>query len=106
MPPKPVGSILIDGCMPSAGYVWCEILNECVRTWMTACAYPKNCLTWNDGCNTCQLEGGELSICTEMMCFERGVPQCLVWTPGTISTMPVIDYAPYPITNPFLSDGH
>ena len=39
MPPKPVGSILIDGCMPSAGYVW-------------------------------------------------------------------IDYAPYPITNPFLSDGH
>tara|TARA_R110000824_G_scaffold76335_1_gene193395 strand:+ start:4309 stop:4659 length:351 start_codon:yes stop_codon:yes gene_type:complete len=103
MPPKVPGSVLIDGCRPSAGYVFCEILNKCIRTWIQACEYPQNCLTWFDGCNSCMLVEGEngltLGGCTEMMCFQQGTPQCSVWAPGTISTMPVIDY-PMPVIDP------
>ena len=106
-----------NGCIASAGYLWCEILGKCVRTWLTACEYPSNCLTWNDGCNSCMLVEGEngltLGGCTEMMCFQQGTPQCQVWAPGTISTMPVIDYPPPmiidpmpPVINPFIGDGH
>lgn len=25
------------GCIPSAGYVWCEKLQKCVRPWETPC---------------------------------------------------------------------
>lgn len=25
------------GCIPSAGYIWCEELQECVRPWETPC---------------------------------------------------------------------
>ena len=98
-----------NGCIASAGYLWCEILGKCIRSWEQACAYPDNCLTWSDGCNSCMLVEGEngltLGGCTEMMCFQQGTPQCQVWAPGTISTMPVIDYAP-PVINPFIGDGH
>ena len=105
MPPKPVGSVIIDGCMPSAGYVWCEILNQCIRTWITICEIPTECLTWNDGCNTCSVTDGKIGACTEMMCFQRDQPQCIVWTPGTMNIMPVVDYAP-PVINPFIGGGH
>tara|TARA_R110000824_G_scaffold211890_2_gene398144 strand:+ start:353 stop:544 length:192 start_codon:yes stop_codon:yes gene_type:complete len=57
-------------------------------------------------------DGLGLGGCTMMMCFEQGTPQCAVWSPGTISTMPVIDYPPPmiidpmpPVINPFLG-GH
>ncbi len=102
MPARPPGSDLdLNGCMASAGYIWCEILGKCIRSWVTACEYPENCLGWYDGCNTCNIIDGKLGACTEMMCFQRGIPECSVWSPGTISTMPVI--------NPFLAsqgDGH
>ena len=102
-----------NNCIASAGYIWCTILGKCIRTWITACEYPVNCLTWNDGCNVCGLENGELTFCSEMMCFQQGIPQCQVWAPGTISTMPVIDYPPPmiidpmpPVINPFIKGGH
>lgn len=25
------------GCIPSAGYIWCEELQECIRPWETPC---------------------------------------------------------------------
>uniref|UniRef100_A0A7S2KWI4 Uncharacterized protein n=1 Tax=Leptocylindrus danicus TaxID=163516 RepID=A0A7S2KWI4_9STRA len=25
------------GCIPSAGYMWCEVLQKCVRPWETPC---------------------------------------------------------------------
>ena len=25
------------GCIPSAGYIWCEEIQECVRPWETPC---------------------------------------------------------------------
>lgn len=30
------------GCCASCGYVWCEILNSCVRQWETYCASLDN----------------------------------------------------------------
>ena len=92
MPITPPGSDYSpNGCIASAGYIWCQILGKCIRSWIEACEYPQNCLTWNDGC----------------------IPQCSVWAPGTISTMPIIDYPPPmiidpmpPVINPFIKGGH
>jgi len=108
MPVKAPGSDWdINGCITSAGYVWCEILGKCLRTWEQACQYPTNCLTWYDGCNTCMLVEGEegmtLGGCTEMYCFQQATPYCMVQTPEM-----VIDPMP-PLVNPFLTpiaDGH
>tara|TARA_R110000851_G_scaffold314427_1_gene476491 strand:- start:759 stop:932 length:174 start_codon:yes stop_codon:yes gene_type:complete len=51
-------------------------------------------------------DGLALGGCTMMMCFQQGDPQCAVWSPGTISTMPVIIVDPMPpVINPFLG-GH
>lgn len=105
MPPPPIGSEHDSGgCIISAGYSWCDILGRCVREWINHCEYPKNCLSWYDGCNTCNIVNGALSICTEMYCFTRDNPECIVWAPGTISIMPIVDPMP-PIKNPFLG-GH
>lgn len=112
MPIKPPGSDLdIGGCIASAGYTWCDILGRCIRLWETACQYPSDCLTWNDGCNTCSLVNGGLGACTEMYCFQQGIPYCMVPAPGVsiepwlIDPKPVIDPMP-PVINPFLGDGH
>ena len=116
----------LHGCIRSGGYMWCEILHKCLRTWEEVCDYPKNCLTWNDGCNTCQLIDGEIGACTEMACFRMSTPYCLVQSPDAevgiepwlmkpqIDPMPVIDPMPMPmpidsmppVINPFLGDGH
>lgn len=119
MPPKPLGSDYINNCLVSAGYTWCEILNKCVRLWEESCSYPSNCLTWNDGCNTCSLVEGEdstvlgIGVCTEMYCFTRNTPYCMVYAPDGVvgiepwlmNPQPIIDPMP-PVINPFLGDGH
>ena len=79
----------VHGCINSAGYVWCQILGKCLRTWEEACKYPSNCLGWYDGCNTCNLIDGELGACTEMYCYVLSPPLCSVPGPEQI-----IDYAP------------
>ena len=110
MPVKPVGSDFSQ-CITSAGYTWCDILGRCIRIWEIACSYPSDCLTWNDGCNTCSLVDGELGACTEMFCFQQGIPYCMVPAPEVsiepwlIDPKPVIDPMP-PVINPFLGDGH
>ena len=42
------------------------------------------------------------------MCFTMNDPSCVVWAPGTISTMPVIDYAypPQYVIDPMPPGGH
>jgi len=40
-------------------------------------AIPSNCVSWYDGCNTCQVNNGILGACTRMMCFREGNPYCL-----------------------------
>ncbi len=44
---------------------------------------PDNCLTWMDGCNTCQVRDGRAEICTLMYCFQRTTPHCLNYVKGT-----------------------
>ena len=41
---------------------------------------PDNCLTWHDGCNTCQVRNGRADICTLMYCFQRTTPHCLTYS--------------------------
>jgi hypothetical protein len=113
MPIKPPGSDWdVNGCIASAGYTFCEILGRCIRVWEEMCEYPTNCLTWNDGCNTCSLMNGELGACTEMYCFQQNTPYCMVQKPEVgiepwlmNPPQPVIDPMP-PVVNPFLGDGH
>ena len=100
---KPGSDWDTHGCINSAGYIWCEILNKCIRSWMEACEYPSNCLTWNDGCNMCQLVNGEITLCSEMYCFTRGIPSCSVYEPE-VSIEPWLRDPP--VINPFLGDGH
>jgi len=38
---------------------------------------PGNCVTWNDGCNTCQVVNGQAKICTRMYCFTQNTPYCM-----------------------------
>merc|ERR1712070_1153568 len=59
-----------NGCYTSAGYSWCEPLNQCIRSWETDCDVPappqQNCnntegvmpLVNPEGCSTCQANGG------------------------------------------------
>lgn len=100
---KPGSDWDVRGCIASAGYVWCDILGKCLRSWEQECAYPSNCLTFSDGCNICQVENGQLTLCSEMACFAQGDPYCVVWSPE-----PIIDYPmPMPpLINPFIGDGH
>ena len=43
---------------------------------------PKDCVSWNDGCNTCVVKKGVLSGCTKMMCFRRDTPHCKAYASG------------------------
>ena len=120
MPPtqRPIGADYVNNCLISAGYTWCEILNKCIRAWEEVCNYPDNCLTWNDGCNTCSLVEGKdgltPGVCTEMYCFTRDMPSCMVYAPDSVvgiepwltdPPVPIVDPMP-PVINPFIGDGH
>ena len=37
---------------------------------------PPTCVSWYDGCNTCQVSNGQLGSCTRMMCFREDNPRC------------------------------
>ena len=75
------------GCVLDGGYQWCESHNECIRPWETVCEVdtpdialsniPYNCASWYDGCNTCSVENGVISLCTLMMCFVNNPAECL-----------------------------
>jgi hypothetical protein len=106
MPVKPLGSDWdARGCVLSAGYQFCEILGKCIRSWEESCEIPDNCLTWNDGCNMCGVQNGELTFCSEMACFTMSNPECVVWRPEPIIDYPMPMPMP-PLVNPFISDGH
>ena len=57
------------GCQISCPSYDCSIQN--VPT------IPDNCVTWNDGCNTCQVRNGRADICTLMYCFRQAEPYCM-----------------------------
>lgn len=37
---------------------------------------PQSCATWYDGCNTCQVNNGQIGACTRMMCFRNDPAYC------------------------------
>tara|TARA_Y100001970_G_C14238065_1_gene863145 strand:- start:43 stop:1437 length:1395 start_codon:yes stop_codon:yes gene_type:complete len=37
---------------------------------------PTNCISWYDGCNTCQVNNGQIGACTRMMCFRNDRAYC------------------------------
>lgn len=41
---------------------------------------PNNCISWYDGCNTCDVSYGVLTGCTRMMCFRNDNPRCLSYS--------------------------
>ena len=41
---------------------------------------PVNCVSWYDGCNTCQVREGTIVGCTRMMCFRKGESHCLAYS--------------------------
>ena len=45
---------------------------------------PWNCASWNDGCNTCQVENGVIGACTLMMCFTNNEPYCSSYYSGEL----------------------
>jgi hypothetical protein len=56
--------------------------NEEVRNQFGECiiqksTIPDNCLTFYDGCNTCQVRDGRADICTLMYCFQQGESYCM-----------------------------
>ena len=38
---------------------------------------PRNCVSWFDGCNTCGVKDGKLTMCTQMACEKLAPPKCL-----------------------------
>ena len=57
------------GCQTSCPSYDCSVLNTPT--------IPDNCATWNDGCNTCQVQNGRADICTLMYCFQQAEPYCM-----------------------------
>lgn len=94
----------VNNCIASAGYTFCEVLSRCIRLWEEKCAIPDNCLTWNDGCNTCSVSDGKLALCTEMYCFSQQTPNCMVYEPEIIVD-PMPSRSTLPVINPFIG-GH
>ena len=41
---------------------------------------PVNCVSWYDGCNTCQVREGTIVGCTRMMCFRKGESHCRAYS--------------------------
>ena len=58
---------------------------------------PANCISWNDGCNTCRVVNGVIGGCTMMMCREQGTPFCIAYD---YSGAPAVDDKPTPALPP------
>lgn len=48
----------------------------------------ENCDTWYDGCNTCSVEDGHITVCTMAMCFTQGDAYCMKYTESEDSEVP------------------
>lgn len=50
----------------------------------TTTTIPWNCASWNDGCNTCEVQNGVIGACTLMMCFTNNEPYCISYYSGML----------------------
>ena len=63
----------LHGCIPSAGFQWCEALGKCHRPWETACRVPDR--------KVCDLAAGESWCPTTGRCLQLALEAC----PTTVS---------------------
>jgi len=89
---KPIGGERDEhGCLPTAGYTWCESKQKCLRTWEEECPKPatvKECITDDDcvtgGCSgtICQSKDAEPIFTTceflpEYACYKKINCKCI-----------------------------
>jgi len=43
---------------------------------------PTDCSVWYDGCNTCQVNNGNIGSCSRMMCFTENPTRCINYNSG------------------------
>ena len=61
------------GCTNGCGTIDCNPIIEQPHSMI-----PKNCATWNDGCNTCEVyQDGTFGGCTLMYCLTQNTPTCI-----------------------------
>lgn len=110
MTPCPSGSICTQ-VMPSPRTYsnLCEVnkegadflhAGECGTT-MVNPSIPNKCVQWYDGCNTCSVENGKISMCTERACLQNEEPYCMQYKDDTsfctMEVNPVCGQPPMPI---------
>lgn len=54
-----------------------EVRNQFGKCIIQQSTIPDNCVTWYDGCNTCEVRNGLANICTLMYCFQQAEPYCM-----------------------------
>jgi polar amino acid transport system substrate-binding protein len=60
-PPVPGGDVDAHGCIPSAGYSWCEPLQKCIRPWEEVCSQADLEATARNLCR--QPNVAQVSVC-------------------------------------------
>ena len=66
----------VHGCIPSAGYSWCEVKNKCLRPWEETCVATS---TQTVSTSTCSCSSGyvqEGNVCNPKCYY--GTPKCLM----------------------------
>lgn len=68
---------LTDG--PTSERSWTErnIRYDLISPQMDDTRIPNGCIIWYDGCNSCMVNRGTTSVCTEMECSSYDTPSCL-----------------------------
>ena len=61
---------------------------------------PANCISWNDGCNTCRVVNGVIGGCTMMMCQQQGSPFCVAYDYSSAPPSPPAPQAIAPAAAP------
>jgi hypothetical protein len=75
--PCPMPQINNNNCRLNNNVDECGCQTSCPSYDCPEVVIPKNCATWNDGCNTCQVRNGRAEICTLMYCFRQAEPYCM-----------------------------
>ena len=81
-PPMPcpmpyIPEVNMNNCKFNNNVDECGCQTSCPSYDCSQVVIPENCVTWYDGCNTCQVRNGRADICTLMYCFQQAEPYCM-----------------------------
>ena len=68
-----------NNCILNNNVDECGCQTSCPSYDCSEVVIPKNCATWYDGCNTCQVRDGRAEICTLMYCFRQSESYCMTF---------------------------